>query len=130
MPQELTIMVPLRGHVSFHLFSEHSDSIGGVLRDSSGDWIRGYIKSMILELLPASCSSSLVRSISSLRNCPWELSFLWIPQEQNMIVDCLSKLSLSPDSQLRIYDDVLKLIQPLLIQDRNSPLYHRCRRVS
>ncbi|KAK9033467.1 hypothetical protein V6N11_018500 [Hibiscus sabdariffa] len=81
MSQELTIMAPLRGHVSSHPFSgmfgsegmitflmanafqflkstkldwiflnanvvvsllEHSRSIGGVLRGSSGDWIRGY----------------------------------------------------------------------------------------
>ncbi|KAK8987646.1 hypothetical protein V6N11_027391 [Hibiscus sabdariffa] len=85
---------------------------------------------MILEPLPASSSFSFVRSISSLWNHPWELSFLRIPREQNMVVDCLPKLPPSLDFQLRINDDIPELIQPLLIQDRNGPPYHRCRRVS
>ncbi|KAK8564661.1 hypothetical protein V6N12_058244 [Hibiscus sabdariffa] len=70
---------------------------------------------MIIDPIGASSYSSLIRSISLLQNRPWELSFLWIPWEQNMVTDCLPKLSPPLDVQLSIYDDVPELIQSLLI---------------
>ncbi|KAK8985027.1 hypothetical protein V6N11_082646 [Hibiscus sabdariffa] len=80
---------------------------------------------MILDLMAASSSSSLVHRISSLQNHPWSLRFLWVPREANMVADGLSKLPSLHGFQLRTFDDIPESIRPLLTRDRDGPPY-RC----
>ncbi|KAK8580219.1 hypothetical protein V6N12_070503 [Hibiscus sabdariffa] len=73
--------------------------------------------------LAVTSSLSLVRAITLLQNRSWTINFFWVSREQNMVVDGLSKLFLSLYIQSLILDDVMDLISPLLVRDRDGPLY-------
>ncbi|KAK8548624.1 hypothetical protein V6N12_061533 [Hibiscus sabdariffa] len=111
--------------------SNHLGSIGGVLRGPTGDRLREVQSDcsvairMILDPMATSSSFSLVRCISSLRNHPWSLLFLWVPLETNMVADGLSKLSSLHGFQLQIFDDIPESIRPLFVRDCDGHPYLR-----
>ncbi|KAK8538822.1 hypothetical protein V6N12_034530 [Hibiscus sabdariffa] len=145
-------------------FPERLGVIGGVLRDSSGEWIKGYCKSigivsslhvelwsilvgvrmawsigvsrlhvqsnssvavrMLRNPMAMTSPLPLVSAIALFSACDW-CDFTWVPREQNMVANSMSKLLPSLDYHLAIYDVVPEVIQPLLVCDRDGPPYCR-----
>ncbi|KAE8697766.1 hypothetical protein F3Y22_tig00110610pilonHSYRG00301 [Hibiscus syriacus] len=84
--------------------SDGRDSIGGVIRNSNGDWITGFSKNIgtisafqAVKLLSNDGVSvshiPLVRAIMHLCSRDWITKFQWILRKANMIADKMAKLT-------------------------------------
>ncbi|KAK8494132.1 hypothetical protein V6N12_009729 [Hibiscus sabdariffa] len=88
-------------------------TIGGVLRDSSGTWLRGYCK-----CIACSCHSRLAAQTLV-------LGFPMDSREMNMVADCLSKMVPPPRLHLNVFDDEPETFRPFIIRDVEGPPYSR-----
>ncbi|KAK8497081.1 hypothetical protein V6N12_000241, partial [Hibiscus sabdariffa] len=131
---------------------ERLGTIRGIFRDSSGEWIKGYYKSigivsslqaerwrilvglqlawsigvsclqvqsdsfvivrLVLDPMAKTSSAPLFHAIALFFSRNWSIDFTWVPREQNMVVDSLSKLSPHPYYHLMLFDAVPEIIQP------------------
>ncbi|KAK9033212.1 hypothetical protein V6N11_018248 [Hibiscus sabdariffa] len=77
---------------------------------------------LVFDPMVKTSSLPLVIDIALFLYRDWAIDFTWVPCEQNMVADSMSKLSPPPDYQLENFDIVLETILPLLVRDRDGPL--------
>ncbi|KAK8561554.1 hypothetical protein V6N12_048620 [Hibiscus sabdariffa] len=65
----------------------------------------------------------LVRAIVFLCQEDWQVNFQWIPREQNMVADCLAKLTSPSQFNLLVSNVIPAQARPLLDRDREGPPY-------
>ncbi|KAK8490669.1 hypothetical protein V6N11_031032 [Hibiscus sabdariffa] len=67
---------------------------------------------LVLDPMAKTSSAPLFHAIALFFSRNWSIDFTWVPREQNMVVDSLSKLSPHPYYHLMLFDAVPEIIQP------------------
>ncbi|KAK8980954.1 hypothetical protein V6N11_059645 [Hibiscus sabdariffa] len=93
-------------------FNTSMGSIGGLARDSNGNWIIG------------SNSNSLVRAIAKLSRGHWDIEVKWIPRESNRPADKLAKQAHEAQHEVLMLDMPLENLLPLLENDIIDSSFH------
>ncbi|KAK8593152.1 hypothetical protein V6N12_045237 [Hibiscus sabdariffa] len=80
---------------------------------------------LVLDSMASTSTSPLVHAIAMLSNRDWSIEFIWVPREQNMVVDSLSKFFPNLHYNLTVLDDAPEFSRPILIRDRDCPPYYQ-----
>ncbi|KAK8497583.1 hypothetical protein V6N12_037454 [Hibiscus sabdariffa] len=103
-------------------FNTSMGSIGGLARDSNGNWIIAV--TTVQDDVVGSNSNSLVRAIAKLSRGHWDIEVKWIPRESNRPADKLAKQAHEAQHEVLMLDMPLENLLPLLENDIIDSSFH------